>query len=80
MAHGTATLTKPNGSHIRVGQKVRFAWGISTKEGTVIEDRGPLGGNGRQVVRIRYFADYAGDGNLEPVETETAAENVEVIE
>lgn len=64
---------------IHVGQRVRWGNPWFRREGVVIEDRGPLGGNGKQVVRIRYFADYAGDGTLEPVETETAAENVEVI-
>jgi hypothetical protein len=65
---------------IFVGQRVKFHRGISEREGVVIEDRGPLGREGRQVIRIRYFVDYAGDGTLEPVETETNAENVEVID
>ena len=61
------------------GQRVRFGSPWNRHEGVVIEDRGALGGGGRQVVRIRYMVDYAGDGTLEAVETETRAENVEVI-
>lgn len=66
-------------SKVRVGQRVRFGNPWHRREGVVIEDRGGLGVGGRQIVRIRYLEDYAGDGKPEPVETETAAENVEVI-
>ena len=74
------TILKNYKPTIHVGQRVRFGSPWNRHEGTVIEDRGPLGGGGRQIVRIRYFEDYAGNGTLEPVETETAAENVEILE
>lgn len=64
---------------VPVGARVRFGSPWNRHEGVVIEDRGPLGGGGKQIVRIRYMVDYAGDGTLEPEETETRAENVEVI-
>lgn len=64
---------------INVGQRVKFGNGWFPREGVVIEDRGPLGGGGRQIIRVRYMVDYAGDGMLEPEETEIRAEEAEVI-
>lgn len=61
------------------GQHIRFGSPSNRHEGVVIEDRGPLGGNGRQLVRVRYMVDYAGDGVLEPEETNVRAEEAEVI-
>ena len=65
---------------IHVGQRVRWGELWYRREGIVIEDRGPLGYEGRQIVRIRYKEDIAGDGKLEEFETETRAENVEVVD
>jgi hypothetical protein len=79
MAHKTVEKSV-SPDKIRVGQRVRFHRGVSAREAIVIEDRGPLDIGGGQVVRIRYFVDYAGDGVLEPVETETAARNVEILD
>jgi len=64
---------------IRVGQHVRFGAAWYPREGVVIEDRGPIGYQGRQIIRVRYMVDYAGDGTLEPEETEIRAEDAEVI-
>ena len=65
---------------IRVGERVRFGSPWHRRDGIVIEDRGPLGGEGRQVIRVRYAEDVAGDGVPEYLETELAAENVEVLQ
>jgi hypothetical protein len=65
---------------IRVGQWVRWGEPWYRREGLVIEDRGPLGYEGRQIIRVRFMEDYAGDGNLEAAETEIRAEEAEVIE
>ena len=69
----------PTARRVKVGQRVRFGSLWNRREATVVEDRGFLGSGGRQIVRLRYYVDYAGDGTLEPEETETAAENVEVL-
>ncbi len=38
---------------LRVGAKVRFKFGSSDVVATVIEDRGPLGVGGVQILRVR---------------------------
>ncbi|UCH26927.1 MAG: hypothetical protein JSV66_04610, partial [Trueperaceae bacterium] len=45
----------------RVGQRVSFRLGTSDVEATVIEDRGPIGINGRRLVRVRLDADFYGE-------------------
>jgi hypothetical protein len=47
--------------------------------GEVIEDRGPLGKNGQQVVRVLYAEDFSGTGELKPVETEISAGDVQPV-
>lgn len=37
----------------QVGDRVRFPWGGTELEGTVVEDRGFLGVDGEQIVRVR---------------------------
>jgi hypothetical protein len=73
------TILKNYKPTIHVGQRVRFGSPWNRHEGMVIEDRGLLGGEGRQIIRVRYMEDYGGDGRLEPVETEIRAEEAEVI-
>ncbi len=61
-------------STIRVGDLVRFQFGENKVTGTVTEDRGPIGINGRRLYRIHCspepeFSFY----------TELAAEKFEVV-
>lgn len=64
---------------IRVGERVRWGEPWYRKEGVVIEDRGPLGYEGRQIIRVRYMEDFGGDGKFEAVETEIRVEDAEVV-
>ncbi len=36
----------------KVGDRVRFQWGVRKVVGTVVEDRGGLGVDGEQIVRV----------------------------
>jgi hypothetical protein len=36
----------------RVGDRVRFNWGVTPVEGQVVEDRGAIGYHGRRLYRI----------------------------
>jgi hypothetical protein len=46
-----------NNTAVKVGDIVRFRFGPTVATGKVIEDRGPLGVEGRQLYRIRYTLD-----------------------
>lgn len=48
---------------LRVGTRVSFPYGTREIEAEVIENRGPLGVGGRQIVRVRFWDDFgAGEG------------------
>lgn len=61
-------------SGIKVGDRVRFKYGVGPVIATVIEDRGPIGYKGRQLIRVRFSLE-------EPfvTETEMPAEELEVV-
>jgi hypothetical protein len=42
---------------IRVGDRVTFKYGTSRLTGTIVEDRGPIGVNGRRLYSIRFKLD-----------------------
>jgi hypothetical protein len=58
-----------------VGDSVRFLFGVSKVDGTVVEDRGPLGVGGRRLYRIRF--QFAADE--EPMHIELPAADIEWI-
>lgn len=41
-----------NKPHFKVGDRVRFKIGARRVTGTIVEDRGPIGIDGRQLVRV----------------------------
>ncbi len=45
----------------RVGQRVSFRLGTSDVVATVIEDRGPIGINGRRLVRVKLDPEFYGE-------------------
>ena len=45
----SATATR---THFKVGDRVRFVLGARRVTGTIVEDRGPIGRDGRQLVRV----------------------------
>ena len=59
---------------LHVGAKVRFSFGGSDVVATVIEDRGPLGVGGAQVLRVRLPV----AGTDEVMEFEVLATDVSV--
>ena len=56
-----------------VGENVRFTFGTLPVTGEVVEDRGPLGGGGRQIVRVRLDMDP-----YDPLFFELPADELEV--
>lgn len=48
---------------LRPGDQVRFRLGATTIRARVIEDRGHVGVNGRQIVRIEVLVDDADEGD-----------------
>lgn len=44
-------------THFKVGDRVRFRLGAHSVVGRVIEDRGPIGIDGRQLVRVEVELD-----------------------
>jgi hypothetical protein len=58
-----------------VGSLARMAFGDSTVLVTLIEDRGPLGVGGRQVVRVKFPL----DSTEEMVETEVPLDSLELV-
>jgi hypothetical protein len=70
-------VTKPSSKRrtIRVGSTVRFRFGIEDVTAKVIEDRGPLGEDGEQIYRVRFwFTDVE-----EPIEAEIEASRLKVV-
>lgn len=58
---------------LKVGSPVRFLWGARKIEGVVVEDRGPLGVNGRRLYGVQYHLEYD-----EPRVIELPASEIEV--
>ncbi len=58
-----------------VGALVRMHYGASEVMATVLEDRGPLGVGGRQLVRVKFFLEATEDA----VETEVPVEDLILI-
>ena len=54
----------------RVGDRVRFEFGVERVTGTIVEDRGPIGVNGRRLYAIQFKMDRRG----EPMRVELPAE------
>lgn len=46
-----------SGRRFKVGDRVRFRRAVSEMTGTIIEDRGNLGGGGERVYRIEFWID-----------------------
>jgi len=59
----------------RVGDRVSVHFGMSDAEGVVVEDRGPIGINGRRLLRVELTIDQV----TEPMAIEVPAEEVRVI-
>ena len=67
-------MSKASGEkRFRVGDQVRFLFGVSKVEGTIVEDRGPIGVGGRRLYRIRF--QFAADE--EPMHIELPAVDIE---
>lgn len=50
---------RPHHPIFKEGDRVLVPWGINHKiPAVVIEDRGPLGQGGKQIVRIRFLPDF----------------------
>ncbi len=50
---------------LRVGDRVRFQFGIETVEGVIVEDRGPLGVGGRRIWAIEFPFNLGEPGVIE---------------
>ncbi len=59
----------------RVGDIVRFVFGVTKVEGTIIEDRGPIGVGGRRLYRIRFQFQL----DEEPMYIELPAADIEPV-
>jgi hypothetical protein len=53
------------GAALKVGDRVRFQFGTSRWVGRVVEDLGPLGRGGRQIVRVVAPIDPTGEMSFE---------------
>ena len=67
------TLSTPARDSLKVGDKVVLRLAGSERRGVVVEDRGPLGVDGRQIVAIRV------GGEDEARQFEVRAEDLERI-
>jgi len=67
----TRSATRPP----KVGDRVSVHIGTSDAEGIVVEDRGPIGVNGRRLLRVAVTMDQG----AEPVAIEVPAEEARVI-
>ena len=54
----------------RVGDKVTFPWGAGREKGTIIEERGPIGGHGRRLYQVEVPHDPFDPTTVEVVEDE----------
>jgi len=59
----------------RVGEHVRFVFGVTKVEGTIMEDRGPIGVGGRRLYRIRFQF----ESDEEPMYIELPAADLEEV-
>jgi hypothetical protein len=57
-----------------VGTRVRFPWGKSMVEGTIVEDRGEIGAGGRRLYRVEFQLTH-----VEPREASVALEELELV-
>jgi hypothetical protein len=48
---------KPSPDLLKVGDRVRFTFGVTPVEGVIVEDRGHIGYGGRRLLRIRFRLD-----------------------
>lgn len=62
--------TQAKKPEIRLGDKVGFRIGLVDAKGTIIEDRGPLAGQGRHIYRIAFRFDEDYDRFIELAEGE----------
>jgi hypothetical protein len=65
--------TRKKAALFRVGDWVTFRYGAGDVTAQVIEDRGPLGVNGRRLYRVRLTRDFAEPDSFELPEEELAA-------
>ena len=49
----------------RKGDRVRFRLGVRSVQGTVTEDRGPIGVNGRRLYRVEFQDDPSSPSHIE---------------
>jgi hypothetical protein len=64
-----------NPGPFREGDRVRLLWGYTEVEGTVVEDRGPLGRGGRRLYGVSFRVDDVSD----PIYTELPPEDLTLI-
>ena len=53
----SANRTTHSKPQFQIGDRVRFRRAVSEMTGTIIEDRGNLGGGGERVYRIEFWID-----------------------
>ncbi len=56
-------LLRYRSNGLQVGDRVTFHYVTTEVAATVIEDRGPLGGGGRRLLRLRLDPEYESFGN-----------------
>lgn len=59
---------------IRVGDQVRFTFGVRQTVGTIVEDRGPIGNGGQRLFAIRVPITES-----DPMTIELQADEIEVV-
>ena len=64
---------KQRKDEIGVGTLVKFIFGVSEVQATVIEDRGPVGAKGRRILRVRLELEAT-----DPIEFEVPADDVQI--
>jgi hypothetical protein len=64
---------KTGGQTFRVGDRVRFRFGLSTVTGTIVEDRGCIGVGGRRLFGVKAVFDPPNTIYLELPESELTA-------
>jgi hypothetical protein len=63
----------PSKNTLGVGTLVKFMFGGNEVQATVIEDRGPVGANGRRILRVRLEL-----AATDPMEFEVPADDVRI--
>ena len=61
-------------TQFRKGDRVRFKLGVRSVQGTIKEDRGVIGVNGRRLYRVEFRADP-----LSPSKVELPAEEMKAV-